>query len=60
MAARKVQVVVATATSETEHDGKTVRVVAGARYAATHPLVNARPELFEPAEEHGVTQPTAK
>ncbi len=56
MAARKLQVVVATASCVTEHQGKQVRVAAGARYASTHPLVKARPELFEPAEQAGVEQ----
>jgi hypothetical protein len=47
MAARKPQVVVAKASCVTEHDGKQVRIWAGARYVASHPLVKARPELFE-------------
>jgi len=60
MAARKSQVMVAETTFVTEHKGKEVRVAAGARYASTHRLVKARPELFEPAEEAGVKQPTTR
>jgi hypothetical protein len=54
MAAAKV--LVATASFVTELEGREVRVHAGERFQATHPVVKARGELFEPEEEVGVKQ----
>jgi hypothetical protein len=58
MAAAKV--LVATASFVTELKGREVRVHAGERFQASHPVVKARGELFEPEESVGVKRVSSK
>jgi hypothetical protein len=54
------KLLVAVASFVTELEGREVRVHAGERFAATHPVAKARGELFEPEESVGVKQVASK
>jgi hypothetical protein len=47
-------VVIAKRSAVVDMDGKNTHVHSGARYASTHPVVHAHPELFEREETAGI------